>query len=54
MQYVRSKKIIIAHQLILGGMKKSEVAEKLSFENYSTFYRCYKKMIDSSENINII
>jgi AraC-like DNA-binding protein len=53
MQYVRSKKIIAAHQLILGGMKKSEVAEKLGFENYSTFYRCYKKLIDDTSDINI-
>lgn len=45
MQYVRSKKIMAAYQMILSGAKKSEVAEKFGFETYSTFYRAYKKLI---------
>lgn len=47
MHYVRSKKIIAAHQMILKGYKKSEVAEMYGFENYSTFYRAYQQMIKS-------
>ncbi len=44
MQYVRMKKVIAAHQLILAGEKKAAVAEKFGFENYSTFYRQYLKL----------
>ena len=49
MQYVRSKKIIIAHRMIMNGMKKTLVAEQLGFENYSTFYRDYRKIIGLSK-----
>lgn len=48
MQYVRSKKIIAAHQMILSGMKKNEAAEMFGFETYSTFYRAYKKLIENN------
>lgn len=48
MQYVRSKKIIAAYQMILGGMKKNEAAEMFGFETYSTFYRAYKKLIGNN------
>ncbi|MGN1104142.1 MAG: helix-turn-helix domain-containing protein [Candidatus Coproplasma sp.] len=48
MQYVRSKKIIAAHQMILSGMKKNEAAEMFGFETYSTFYRAYKKLTDNN------
>lgn len=47
MQYVRSKKIMAAHQMILSGAKKSEVAEMFGFDTYSTFFRAYKKLINS-------
>lgn len=50
MQYVRSKKIMAAYQMILSGAKKSEVAEKFGFETYSTFYRAYKKLILATED----
>lgn len=46
MQYVRLKKIIAAHQLILAGEKKSYVAEQFGFDNYSTFYRQYLKLLE--------
>lgn len=45
MQYVRYKKIIAAHQMILAGEKKSVVAELFDFNDYSTFYRSYVKII---------
>lgn len=47
MQYVRSKKVMAAHQMILSGAKKSEVAEMFGFETYSTFFRAYKKLINA-------
>ena len=49
MQYVRSKKIIAAHHMILSGTKKHEAAEMFGFETYSTFYRAYKKFIELNE-----
>lgn len=45
MKYVRSKKIFVAHAMICSGNKPHDVAELLSFEDYSTFYRNYLKMI---------
>lgn len=45
MQYVRHKKIIAAHQMILAGEKKSAVCEMFDFNDYSTFYRSYVKFI---------
>ena len=50
MQYVRSKKIMFAHSLIMNGMKKCEAAEKLGFLNYSTFFRSYKKMLETGSS----
>lgn len=49
MQYIRSKKIIAAHQMILDGAKKSDTAEKFGFDTYSTFYRAYKKMLENDK-----
>lgn len=44
-QYIRAKKIIAAHQMILSGEKKTTVAEMFGFEDYSTFYRSYVKVM---------
>ncbi len=48
MKYVKTKKLIAAHNDILSGLKKNEVAEMYSFENYSTFYRLYIKTFHTS------
>lgn len=48
MQYIRSKKAIIAHSLIIHGRKPQDVAEALGFQDYSTFYRSYLKTIGFS------
>ena len=46
MTYIRYKKIIVAHQKILeGNVKINEVAYEYGFEEYSTFYRNYIKII---------
>lgn len=52
MQYVRYKKVIVAHQLILNGMKKSDAAEAVGFEDYSTFFRTYRKYIVNDFSID--
>lgn len=47
MKYIRTKKIIAAHQMIINGVKKTEAAEYFGFDTYSTFYRAYKSMLQS-------
>lgn len=49
-KYIRSKKIILAQQMIKEGKKAIDVAEELSFNDYSTFYRTYLKIIGTSPN----
>lgn len=49
-QYVRMKKIVVAHTMIIAGRHKREVAAELGFNEYSTFYRTYKKFIGISDN----
>lgn len=44
-QYIRSKKIIMSHSMIEQGGKPQVVAEIMGFEDYSTFYRSYLKII---------
>lgn len=41
MRYIRTKKIMAAHNMLLSGKKKGEVAEAFGFRDYSTFYRAY-------------
>jgi len=48
MHYIRSKKIVAAHRLILSGKKKMEVAQIYGFDNYSTFYRAYSQFLESN------
>jgi AraC-like DNA-binding protein len=45
MQYIRSKKVIAAHSLISHGEKPEKAAELFGFNDYSTFYRSYLKII---------
>ncbi len=45
MKYVREKKILLAHNMLLAGKKKLEVAESVGFKDYSTFYRAYIKIM---------
>ena len=44
-QYVRTKKILAAHKMIESGAKAGQAAEKFGFEDYSTFYRSYLKIM---------
>lgn len=50
MQYIRAKKIFSAHEMILSGAKKAYVSEYFGFEDYSTFYRSYVKIMGSTPN----
>lgn len=48
MQYIRTKKILAAHKMLVSGVKKNKVAEAFGFEDYSTFYRSYVKVMGFS------
>lgn len=48
MQYVDKKKILYAQALLLNGKSPTEVAELCNYENYSTFYRQYRRILASS------
>ena len=41
MQYVRNKKILLAHMEISKGRKPTDVYHECGFSNYPTFYRAY-------------
>lgn len=47
-QYITQKKIIEAQSALLSGMSASDVAAKYHFNDYSTFYRVYKKSFGTS------
>ncbi len=48
MQYVRNKKILLAENMISAGKSVSAAAMLCGFEDYSTFYRLYKKILGIS------
>lgn len=50
MKYIRSKKIFLAKDMITNGEHPSEVAKKLCFCDYSTFYRAYIKITGNTPN----
>lgn len=48
MQYIRTKKMIFARNLLKRGTTPEQTAEMLHFDDYSTFYRSYCKVIGES------
>ena len=47
-QYVTSKKIVYAQRLIQQGDLPTAVAAQLSFKDYSTFFKAYKRVLGKS------
>jgi len=47
-QYINQKKIYAAHADIQNGLSPNEAARKYCFEDYSSFYRQYKKILGVS------
>lgn len=45
MQYVRTKKILLADSLLQKGIKPVDIFEQCGFADYSTFFRAYKKLL---------
>ena len=48
MKYIKTKKIILAQIMIREGKKAVDVCEELKFNDYSTFYRTYVKVLGVS------
>lgn len=47
-QYVSKKRILYAQGLIKGGLSPTLTAEQCHYDNYATFYRNYKKILQRS------
>ena len=45
MDYIKHKKILLAQELLLSGIKPTTAAQQLGFTEYSTFFRLYKKYL---------
>ncbi|MCD8200889.1 MAG: AraC family transcriptional regulator [Clostridia bacterium] len=45
MGYIRTRKILYADALLRSGMKATEISDFLGFNDYSTFFRMYKKIM---------
>lgn len=47
-QYILSKRLIVAQELIAKGESAVSASQRCGFRDYSSFYRLYKKRFDSS------
>ena len=47
-EYINNRKIVHAQALIAAGEQPTKVAAQLSFKNYSTFFKAYKKFLGNS------
>ena len=52
MQYIRNKRVLLAHQRILSGEKPTCVYAECGFANYVTFYRDYNRYFGVSPSKN--
>ena len=54
MEYVRNKKVLLAHRKIRHGKKPSEVYAECGFSNYTSFYRAYNAYLGHSPKMQKI
>lgn len=47
-QYINNRKIVYGQALILNGAQPTKVASRLGFNNYSTFFKAYRKFLGKS------
>lgn len=47
-QYILQKKLALAHKLIDGGTPPTLAAMQVGYDNYSNFYRMYRKVFETS------
>ena len=50
-QYITTKKILLAESLISKGNKPTDIYNKCGFEDYSTFYRNYIKIVGKAPSL---
>jgi methylphosphotriester-DNA--protein-cysteine methyltransferase len=50
--YFRAKKVMAANALMRHGYKAKEAALTMGFEDYSTFYRSYKRLFGKPPSQN--
>jgi AraC-like DNA-binding protein len=50
-QYIIAKKILLAESLISKGSKPTEIYNNCGFEDYSTFYRNYIKIVGKAPSL---
>ncbi len=48
MEYIQSKRIQLAKKLLLQGISSTEVCYACAFEDYSNFYKTFKKLVSCS------
>ncbi len=41
-EYIKTKRLIMAHEMLIEGQKPTDVYSKCGFNEYTTFYRAYK------------
>ena len=51
MGFIRGKKIMACHTLIKNGAKAQEAAFAMGFQDYSTFYRAYKRLLGTKPSL---
>ena len=51
MKYVRVRKIVLAQSLIIRGGKPKEIYVQCGFDDYSTFFRTYKKILGRTPSL---
>ncbi len=47
-EYINSRRVLMAQQLLLDGQKPMDVCYQCGFQDYSTFYRAYRKYVGHS------
>lgn len=47
-EYINSRRVLMAQQMLLTGQKPMDVCYKCGFQDYSTFYRAYRKYVGHS------
>ncbi len=52
-QYILQKKLALAHKLITDGIPPTLAAMQVGYENYSSFYRMYQKLLQSAPSQGI-
>ncbi len=47
-EYIQTKRLVMAHEMLLSGQRPTEVYSRCGFNEYTTFYRAYKNRFGHS------